>query len=174
MTLRSPIDGAVLGLTVTTVGQVLTVGEEVMRIVPEDAALEVEGYLPNKDIGFVHPGATAVLKIDLFPFTRYGTIAAEVTRVGHDAIPEPEAQATESNGTQSQKPGLFTPAERTQNLVFPVTLKLDKTAVTVDGESVPLKPGMSVKIEIATGSRRILEYFLSPLVEVASEAIRER
>ncbi len=174
MTLTSPIDGDVLASTVTTVGQVLTVGEELMRIVPQGASLEVEGYLPNKDIGFVKPGAKAILKIDSFPFTRYGTVPAEVIRVGHDAIPEPEAQATETNGTQGQKPGYFTPAQRTQNLVFPLTLSLKTTAIAVDGEAVPLKPGMSVKIEIATGSRRILEYFFSPLVEVASEAIKER
>ncbi len=174
MTLTSPIDGDVLASTVTTVGQVLTVGEELMRIVPQGATLEVEGYLPNKDIGFVKPGEKAILKVDSFPFTQYGTVPAEVIRVGHDAIPEPEAQATETNGTQGQKPGLFAPAQRMQNLVFPLTLSLRTTAIAVDGVAVPLKPGMSVKIEIATGSRRILEYFLAPLVEVTSEAIRER
>ena len=174
MTLRSPIDGTVLGLNVTTIGQVLSVGEETMRIVPDDATLEVEGYLSNKDIGFVRMGQTAALKVDSFPFTRYGTVPAQVTSVGHDAIPEPEAQQREANGAQPQKSSLFASAERTQNLVFPITLKLNTEVINIDGKPIPLRPGMSVKIEIATGSRRILDYFLSPLVEVASEAIKER
>jgi hemolysin D len=174
MTLTSPIDGTVAGLNITTVGQVITVGEEAMRIVPDDAVLEVEGYLTNTDIGFVHDGQKAVLKVDSFPFTRYGTIPAQVVRVGQDAIPEPDALQRESTSLQPQKSSLFPGAERVQNLVFPVTLRLEKTAMTVDGESIPLRSGMSVKIEIATGKRRILGYILSPLLETTSTAARER
>ena len=87
MTLRSPIDGTVSGSTVTSVGQVLTVGEQVMQIVPSDTKLEIECYLPNADIGFVRMNQDAVVKVDSFPFTDYGTIDGRVTRVAHDAIP---------------------------------------------------------------------------------------
>jgi hemolysin D len=174
MHLTSPIDGTVLGLTITTAGQVVNAGEEVMRIVPANAALEIESYLPNRDVGFVKPGQTAVVKIESFPFTRYGTLEAVVVRVAHDAIPEPDAQQTEANGTQATKSALFAGAQRTQNLVYPVTLSLPKTTMIVDGRPVPLKPGMAVNIEVSTGNRRILEYFLSPLVEVGSSAFKER
>ncbi len=97
MTLRSPIDGTVSGSTLTSIGQVLSVGEQVMQIVPAEAGLEVECYLPNADIGFVRMGQEAVVKIDSFPFTDYGTIDGRVTRVAHDAIPQPDADQREQN-----------------------------------------------------------------------------
>jgi hemolysin D len=175
MTLSSPIDGVVLGLSVTTVGQVIATGDEIMRIVPEDATLEIECYLANKDVGFVKPGQTAVVKIESFPFTRYGTLSAQVRRVAHDAIPEPDAQQAEGDPSRTNKQDkLFAGAQRTQNLVFSVTLTPNKTVMNVDGQIVPLTPGMAVSVEIATGNRRILEYLFSPLVEVGSEALRER
>ena len=64
MTLRAPLSGTIQASSVTTVGQVLTSGEEIMRIVPEDAVLEIECYLPNQDIGFVKEGQDAVVKIE--------------------------------------------------------------------------------------------------------------
>jgi len=86
LVIKSPIDGIVQASTVTTGGQVVSPSEELMRIVPDDAVLEIEAYLPNKDIGFVKVGQKAVVKIESFPFTRYGTVEAVVTRVARDAI----------------------------------------------------------------------------------------
>jgi hemolysin D len=174
MDLTAPIDGPVFGLSVTTIGQVLGSVDELMRIVPDDAALEIECYLANKDIGFVKPGQSAVIKIESFPFTRYGTLAAKVTRVSNDAIPEPEAQQTESDAARKQREKTFAGAQRTQNLVFPVTLEPSRKGMSVDGQTIALTPGMAVSVEIATGDRRILEYIFSPLVETTSQAMKER
>ena len=174
MYLRSPIDGVVYGLSVTTIGQVTGSGEELMRIVPKDATLEIECYLANKDVGFVKPGQTAVVKIESFPFTRYGTLPATVTRVASDSIPEPDASQIEGDSARTPKDKGFAGAQRTQNLVFPVTLTPARNAMAVDGQTVPLTPGMSVNVEIATGRRRILEYIFSPLVETTSQAMQER
>lgn len=69
----TPIDGTVQASAITTIGQVVTAGSELMRIVPRNAALEVEAYPPNHDIGFVAAGQSAVIKLEAFPFTRYGT-----------------------------------------------------------------------------------------------------
>ena len=129
MTLRAPLSGIIQASSVTTVGQVLTSGEEIMRIVPEDAALEIEAYMPNQDIGFVKEGQDAVVKVESFPFTRYGTINARVTRVGRDAIPQPEAEQTEINGAKATKSTNSGTAQRIQNLVFPVTLKPETTLI---------------------------------------------
>jgi len=174
MNLTSPIDGVVYGLSVTTIGQLLGGGDEAMRIVPEGAALEVECYLADKDIDFVKPGQGAVAKIESFPFTRYGTLPATVIRVSNDAIPEPDAQPTESDVARKQRDKTFAGAQRTQNLVFPVTLVPARKIMNIDGNAFPLTPGMAVSVEIATGNRRILEYFFSPLVETASQAMKER
>ena len=174
MTLVSPISGTVLGLSVTTKNQVLTTSEELMRIVPDDAGLEIEAYLENKDMGFVSTGQPAIVKIESFPFTRFGTLDATVTRVAHDAIPLPDAQSTEGNPAKPPKNDYFAGAQRVQNLYFPVTLRAQKASMSIDGAEIPLSPGMSVTVEIKTGKRRILEYVFSPLVETASRAMRER
>lgn len=175
MTLKSPIDGTVSGSTVTSVGQVVTVGEQVMQIVPADAKLEIECYLPNGDVGFVHKDQAAVVKVESFPFTDYGTINAEVVRVAHDAIPQPDADQREQNPAAAAKDnGMFGGAQRFQNLVFPVTLTMDRTTMTSEGTEVPLVPGMAVTVEIKTGTRRILSYLFSPILQVATTAMRER
>jgi hemolysin D len=174
MTLKSPIAGIVQASTITNVGQVVTTGQEVMRIVPEDAALELEVYVLNRDIGFIKPGQEAVVKIESFPFTRYGTLTAHVTRVASDAIPEPDANQIEGDPNKSTANSGFAGAQRTQNLVFPVTLHPDSDHINVDGVDVPLSPGMATTVEVKTGSRRILEYIFSPLVGVTSEALKER
>lgn len=173
ITLRAPLSGTIQVSSVTTVGQVLTSGEEIMRIVPEDAALEIECYLPNQDIGFVKEGQEAVVKIESFPFTRYGTINARVTRVARDAIPQPEAEQTEQNSAKPTRSTQSGTAQRTQNLVFPVTLKPETTLIGIDGTNIALQAGMATTVEIRTGSRRILEYIFSPLVQIGSEAMRE-
>jgi hemolysin D len=174
-TITSPIDGTVQASALTTVGQVVASGTEVMRVVPTDAALEVEAYLPNRDIGFVSVGQTAVLKIEAFPFTRYGTVPGIVTSVASDAIPEPDARQLE--GQPSKELQSIIPignAQRTQNLVFQITVRPDVSTIDVDGASVPLSAGMTVSIEAKTGQRRILEYLFSPISEVTSEAMKER
>ncbi len=174
LVLISPIDGVVQGLTLTTVGQVVSTGEQIMQIIPEGTPLKIECYLPNGDIGFVKPDQLAVVKVESFPFTDYGTLDARVIRVAHDAIPQVEAEQHEQNPVQSQKAGMFGGGQRTQNLVFPVTLRLDTPSIKANGSEVPLVPGMAVTVEVKTGTRRILNYVFSPLVEVATTAMRER
>ena len=174
LTFRSPIDGTIASTTVTTPGQVVTVGEEVVRITPDDAVLEIEAYLENKDIGFVKVGQEAHIKIESFPFTRYGTVPAKVLRVASDAIPDQDATSIEGDPAKATKSSGFAGAQRTQNLVFPVTLKPGTTVMNAGDTAVPLSPGMSVTVEILTGHRRILEYIFSPLVETGSKALKER
>jgi hemolysin D len=174
LTLRAPIAGRVQSSIITNAGQVVTSGQEIMRIVPEDSGLEIQAYVRNRDIGFVSVGQEAVVKIESFPFTRYGSIRAHVTRIAKDAIPEPDANAIEGDPTRVSNAAGFAGGERTQNLVFPVVLKPDAETIAVDGAVQPLTSGMAVTVELKTGARRMLEYLFSPLVEVASKAMRER
>ena len=118
---------------ITNVGQVVTSGQEIMRIVPEDSGLEIEAYVLNRDIGFVNIGQEAVVKVESFPFTRYGSIKAHVTRIAKDAIPAPDASAIEGDPTRVSNAAGFAGGERTQNLVFPVVLKPDAATIMVDG-----------------------------------------
>ena len=174
--LRSPIAGTVQQLSVTTVGQVVTSGQSLATIVPVDGQIEVEAMIANKDIGFVKLGQPAVVKVEAFPFTRYGVIDAQVIKISRDAVDERDAPnmtdaataARPQNGAQNQ------PSSRSQNLVFPATLRLAQGTMMIDGEQIGLTPGMSVTVEIKTGQRRALDFVLSPLRELSSRAARER
>jgi hemolysin D len=98
-----------------------------------------------------------------------------VTRVARDAIPQPDADQREQNpATASKEGGMFGGGQRFQNLVFPVTLTLDRTIMHTDNAAVPLVPGMAVTVEIKTGTRRILSYLFSPVLQVTTTAFRER
>lgn len=174
MTLRSPSDGIVQASTIYTIGQVVTSGQEIMRIVPQGETLEIEAYLPNKDIGFVLEGQEVAVKVESFPFTRYGMLTGRIKHIGRDAIPQADAAQIEGNPARPSESQTFAGAQRMQNLVFPVTITLEKPELVVDGRRIPMSPGMTVTAEIKTGSRRILEYLFSPLLEVSTEAMRER
>lgn len=152
MRLSAPVDGTVQQLAVHTVGGVVTPAQALLVIVPRDAAVEVEALVENKDIGFVNAGQEAQVKIDTFPFTRYGTIRATVTHVANDAISD-------------EKKGL---------LLYALRARLAQATIRVEDKSVVLSPGMAVTVEVKTGTRRVIEYFLSPLLQVGNESLRER
>jgi hemolysin D len=174
MTLQAPVSGTVQTVSITSVGQVVMPGEEVMRIVPDGVSFEIECYMPNRDIGFIKVGQEAVVKVESFPFTRYGTLRARVKRIGIEAIPEPDAQQQEGHPANALKSLSSAGGERMQSLVFPITLSLDKAAISVDGADIPVSNGMAVSVEVKTGSRRVIDYVLSPLAEVTSQAMKER
>lgn len=151
MQLRAPVDGTVQQLAIHTVGGVVTPAQSLMAVVPNQEALEVEATVLNKDIGFIRPGLPVTLKIESFPYTRYGYLDGIVETVSHDAA-------------QDERLGL----------VFLARVKLDKSYLLVDGVKVVLTPGMSLSAEIKTGRRRLIEYVLSPLRKQGHEALRER
>lgn len=151
MRMTAPVAGTVQQLAVTTVGGVVTPAQPLMVIVPKDNVLEVEAMLPNKDIGFVNPGQDAEVKVETFPFTKYGTLHGKITQVSSDAI-------------QDEKLGL----------IYSTRVKLARDTIRVENKTVRLTPGMAVTVEVKTGTRRVIEYFLSPLMQVTSESLRER
>jgi hemolysin D len=176
MRITSPIAGTVQQMAVTTIGQVVTSGQSLMTIVPVDEPVEIEALIENDDIGFVEPNQDAVIKIASFPFTRYGTLAGKVIKVSRDAVDERQADAlSDPEATVRPKtPLAVDQTDKDQNLVFPATVALDQQTIRVDGKDIPLSPGMAVTVEIRTGKRRAIDYLLSPLREVMSNAGHER
>jgi len=174
--LTAPIDGVVQQTAVTTVGQVVTTGQQLAVITPAGGKLQVEALVANLDIGFVKPGQVAVVKVDAFPFTRFGVLHGKVVKIASGAIDEADAKralanaAASANVAQTQAPAPGQP----ESFVFPVTVALDESAMKIDGSIIALTPGMTVTIEIKTDSRRVIDYLLSPLARIASEAARER
>mgnify|MGYP001809738461 CR=1 FL=1 len=174
MSIRAPIAGTVTALSIGGSGQVVTTGQEVMRIVPDGSTLELEAYVSNTDIGFIHPGQSVAIKIDAFPFTRYGMLDGRVADVALDAVPRADLNERLASPAAAPRQTGAGGAQAVQDLVFPVIVSITDPSITVDGTTVPLSAGMSAVAEVKTGRRRILEYLFSPLVEVGSEAMKER
>lgn len=172
--LTAPINGTVQQLAVTTVGQVVTTGQQLMTIVPDGAPLQVDVFISNKDIGFIRTGQDVAVKVDAFNFTRYGTLHGKVVRIAGEAIEEGEARRSQANATASGTAGNATAPGQPPSFVFPVTVSLDTPTMAIDGLAVPLTAGMTVTAEIITETRRIIDYFLSPISRTASEALKER
>jgi hemolysin D len=172
MTLAAPVEGTVQQLAVHTVGGVVTPAQQLMVIVPTENVLEVEAFVQNADIGFVNAGQEAQIKVDTFPFTRYGTIHGQVLQVSDDAIQEDARQATSPK--ESQTNDKTNPHDKPSSLVYAARVRLGKSSLEVDGKNVHLGPGMEVTVEIKTGKRRLVEYFLSPLLQYKDESLRER
>lgn len=149
--LYAPVSGYVQQLAINTIGGIVTEAQELMIIVPEEESLEVQVMLGNQDVGFVHKDMAAEIKIHTFPFTKYGLIDATVTHISDDAI-----------------------IDEKLGLVYTMHLKMHKSTIRVEAKDVKLIPGMAVTAEVKTTQRRVIEYFLSPLLRYKQESIRER
>ena len=149
--LVSPVDGTVQQLAVHTIGGVVPAAQPLMLIVPQEEQVEVEAMVENKDIGFVKEGQTAAVKVDAFQYTKYGLIPARVIHISRDAV-------------KDEKRGLL----------YKVKVVLDKSSILVDGRDIKLSAGMSVNVDIKTGDRRVIEYVLSPLIQLKRESLHER
>lgn len=168
LSITAPVDGVVQQLTVHTVGGVVPAAQALMLIVPSAHTVELEAYVENKDIGFLRDGQDAQVKIEAFDYTKYGTLPARVTHVSRDAI---DLSSSTAGSVGASAVGA---APAKGGLVYAVKVTLDKPSLTIDGKNVPLSPGMVGTVEIKTGSRRVIEYVLSPLIRHARESLGER
>ena len=170
--LEAPVDGVVQQLSVHTIGGVVTPAQPLLVVVPLDSHLEIEAMVSNRDIGFVHEGQRAEIKIDTFSFTRYGLLHGEVINVSQDAITRDKPQ--DKPGDKVQGTEVSSSEPKGQEMSYAARVSLDRTQMQVEEKLVNLSPGMAVTVEIKTGSRRIISYLLSPLIRYKQEMLRER
>src|SRR5262245_45934345 len=170
--LTAPVDGVVQQLAVHTVGGVVTPAQALLVIVPSDSHLEIEAMVSNRDIGFVHVGQKAEIKIDTFNFTRYGLLHGEVLSVSQDAIARDKPQDKSIDKAQGAETSTSEP--NGQELSYAARVSLDRSQMQTNDGLVNLSPGMAVTVEIKTGSRTVIDYLLSPLLRYRQESLRER
>jgi len=170
--LAAPVDGVVQQLAIHTVGGVVTPAQALLVIVPSDSRLEIEAMVSNRDIGFVHAGQQAEIKIDTFNFTRYGLLHGDVLNVSQDAIIRDQPQGRTGDRRLGAQNDSSEP--KGQELNYSARISLDRTKMQVDDRMVDLSPGMAVTVEIKTGARTILSYLLSPLLRYQQEVLHER
>lgn len=147
----APVDGTIQQLQTYTIGGVVTTAQPLMTIVPLGEQLEIEAMVSNKDIGFISEGQDVTVKIEAFPYTRYGYLTGKVKYLSFEAV-------------QDEKLGL----------VFPVTIVMEKSHLTIEKKEVSLIAGMAVSAEIKTGERRVIDYLLSPLRKLIDDSFKER
>lgn len=150
LTLIAPVAGTVQQLAIHTVGGVVTTAQSLMEVVPGDT-LRVKATIENRDVGFVREGQPVVVKVAAFPYTHYGYLTGKVGELANDAA-----------------------QDRRRGAVFVAYVRLDNDRMSIDGRQVILTPGMDVNAEITTGRRRVISYFLGPLVGGIQESLRER
>ena len=126
----------------------MNAGQQLAQVVPEKVPLYVDATLENQDVGFVKQGQRVVVKIATYPFQRYGYLVGEVETISPDAI-------------EDEKKGLVYKA------------KLDRSQSSKQAD-LKLLPGMSVSAEITTGKRRIIEFFLDPLITHTEDSLKVR
>ena len=150
-TLTAPVSGTVQQLAIHTAGGVVQPAQALMVIVPEGTDLVAEASIQNKDAAWVKPGNPVEIKIEAYPFTEYGTISGTLETVSGDSI-----------------------SDEKLGLIYQAYARLDRQSLNVRDRAAPLAPGMAVVLEVKIGERRIMEYFLSPILKTAFEAARER
>ena len=152
MELRSPVDGVVNDLQVTTIGGFVQAGQKVMEIIPMGDKLLVETRIKPSDIAFIKVGDRALVKITAYDFSTYGGLDGRVVQVSADSIYD----------------------EAEKEAYFNVIVETDRSYLESAGRRLPITPGMMTDTQIITGRKSILSYLLRPVLKARSEALRER
>jgi hemolysin D len=149
--IKAPLNGYIGKLLIHTEGGVVTPAEKLLTIVPQDAPLIIRATVLNQDIGFIVEGMNASVKIDTFTFQKYGLIDAEIFFISNDALEDEKLGA-----------------------VYEIKLNPNKLSLEVEGKERSLEPGMSVTVEIKVGKRRIIEFFIYPIIRYLDEGMSVR
>ncbi len=177
--LRSPVDGLVQKVAVTTVGQVVTPAQSLVTIVPDGTPLIVEATVSNEDIGYLKVGQPVEVKVDTFPFQRYGTLKGNLVWISPDAEDKNAASRDTDTragaGSQSSDPARDA-ADSSPNtgFVYKVHVRTEASHFVVDGEPRAVLSGMTVQADITTDRRRVIDFFLSPVVKYLDEGMKVR
>ncbi len=176
--LRSPVSGYVQKVDVTTTGQVVSAAQSLVTIVPDGTPLIVEATVTNQDIGYLRIGQPVEVKVDTFPFQKYGTISGTLEWISPDAedrdgassdpdtrsgLPEAKSKRSETDSTANDTGFVYKIRVRTRSPVF-----------RIGGEERPLQAGMTVQADIVTDRRRVIDFFLSPVVKYLDEGLKVR
>lgn len=148
---RSPVRGTVNQINVNTIGGIIRPGENVMEIVPLDDTLLIEAEIRPQDIGFIHPGLKAKIKLTAYDFSIYGGLEGSVVHISPTTIMN----------------------DKKEN-VYQIRLRTNENHIKKDDKIYPIIPGMRASIDILTGRKTVLDYILKPILKTKQKALTER
>ncbi|HEX8842910.1 MAG TPA: HlyD family type I secretion periplasmic adaptor subunit, partial [Sphingomicrobium sp.] len=150
--IRSPVDGIVNDVQVTTIGSYVQPGQKIMEIVAAGDKLLVESRVRPSDIAFIKVGDKALVKVTAYDFSIYGGLDGRVVQISPDAIYD----------------------EQEKQPYFTVIVETDKNYLMASGRQLPITPGMMTDTQIITGYKSVLTYLLKPVLKARSDALHER
>ena len=150
--IRSPVDGVVNDVQVTTIGGFVNAGQKIMEVVPLGDKLLVETRVKPSDIAFIRIGDRALVRVTAYDFSIYGGLDGRVVQVSADSIYD----------------------EQAKEAYFTIVVETDRAYLLSAGKQLPITPGMICDVQIITGRKSILSYLLKPVLKARTEALRER
>jgi adhesin transport system membrane fusion protein len=152
--IRSPVDGIIKQININTIGGVVKSGVDLIEIVPDSDILLVEVKIDPKDIAFISPTQKAIVKITAYDFSIYGGLKGVIVEISADSIKDKESKDDKS--------------------YYQVTVKTNKNYLERNGEKLPIIPGMVASVDILTGKKTIMNYFLKPIIKIKEGSLHER
>ncbi len=149
--MRAPVAGVVKTIHVSTQGQAVQPGSDVIEIVPMNDKLFVEARVRPQDIAFLRPGQEAVVKLTAYDFSINGGLKATVDQIGADSI------TTDKGETN-----------------YLIRVKTNRSTLTHNGQPLPVIPGMVANVDVITGVKTVFAYLIKPMTRLRKEAMRER
>ena len=150
-TVRAPVAGIVKTLHVSTPGQVVQPGQDLVEIVPMNDTLLVEARIKPKDIAFLSPGQRALVKLTAYDFSLFGGLEGVVEHIGADSLTDEKGET-----------------------YYIIRVRTEKGTLTHNSEDLAIIPGMVADVDVRTGSKTVLAYLTKPLTRMRQTALRER
>jgi hemolysin D len=174
--LRAPVSGFVQKVDVATIGQVVSPAQSLVTIVPDGTPLIVEASVTNQDIGYVEVGQPVEVKVDTFPFQKYGTLKGTLVWVSPDA--EEKASTSKDSDTRSGVPK-SDPSKKQEpdsdtGYVYKIQVRIAQSQFVVNGNPRAVQAGMTVQADIVTERRRLIDFFLAPVIKYLDEGLTVR
>jgi hemolysin D len=177
--LRAPVSGLVQKMDVTTLGQLVTPAQSLVTIVPDGMPLIVEATVSNEDIGYLKVGQPVEVKVDTFPFQHYGSLKGTLISISPDAEDKDAASRdtdTRAGANSQQADSSHDSGNNGHNsgYVYKVHVRTETSHFVVEGEPRSIGAGMTVQADITMDLRRVIDFFLSPVVKYLDEGMKVR
>jgi len=152
--IRSPVDGIIKQININTIGGVVKSGVDLIEIVPDSDILLVEVKIDPKDIAFISPTQKAIVKITAYDFSIYGGLEGKIVEISADSIVDKDSKDNKS--------------------YYQVVVKTNKNYLESNDEKLPIIPGMVASVDIITGKKTIMNFFLKPIIKIKEGSLHER